>query len=40
MTKVVADNQPIELEKSRERDMVKLEQDEMLLFGDQSTNQE
>jgi len=39
MTRVVPDSQPIELEKSRERDYVKDEQDEMLLFGEPSTNQ-
>jgi len=34
MTKVVPDSEPIEVDRSRERDQVKLEQDEMLLFGD------
>lgn len=34
MTKVVPDSEPIEVDRSRERDQVKIEQDEMLLFGD------
>ena len=34
MTKAVPDSEPIEVDRSRERDQVKLEQDEMLLFGD------